>query len=853
MDDFNVDLSELSGALMTLEFGSAGRIMQLWASDPSLPGESEEFQFVLPNVNFGEELAEDYYPGTILVGARTSPDEPWIVSRSSYASPIEDDSDIHFEYELELLPDLRLTGKYYEVIDPIPQIVWDIRIANRGKASIEIGELALPFALNNLYEGFGRNLRTNQELWQDRVVIHKSIGGTASYLFAQRLTGEPPGLLIFPGEDTQWEFFTHAQSSLSADFRWEGIPIVYIHSRASVEREGWDEWANGHTSIVLEPGDSRSYQTRFVPADRDQHDNLAQTLSTLGKPAIRLLTAAVAPVEVGVALEVSGVTPTRFFADKPVHTETDADEEGGFCFVKPFEPGPLRLSFEDNQGGTSHTHLWFTEPIEALIKKRADWILANQLYLNPGKAMDGAFLVANTRTKSLINPEDDFVEAAAIEGGLSDAVFLAEKNTIFPDTEQIHALDRFIDNYLMDDLQNPGDYTVGSAFADSNSVALNYSRPHVYPIVFNLYHSMFRVASLFGETRREGKEYLNMAFRTALAMLRHGIPRQGKQSGFPGFSQVFSLLADLANEGLSPQADFLLSYLSTRSEDLLKRGLPSLTSLPDPSLYSEVFTASRYMGDETNQDKAIRYAYVHRSLSPSWWWYGSDTRQWDSREDGGLPIPFDNGELCMGYTGPENSMMFFNMLDRDYGHLPEAHMRQAFGGMLGIWALVASDGSASMGYCPDRASRMFGFSPLTGDIGLGLFHYLRAAGSYVLPSRTHGVFTFGCHFEATDSVYKVRPWDGVGRRVVIRQIGAEFSLSIGRIRELELDLRKRWARLLVENPSDKDLQTELRIRGLWGKRFRVMGKEVDSEDGELAVSLPLLAHGIGRIEIEVAK
>lgn len=853
MDEFAVDRPELNGALITLEFGSAGRITQLWASDPALPEELEEFQFILSPVNFGEEFAEDYYPGTILVGARLNPDEPWIVSRNTDAEILEseDPTMIEFEYDLALLPEIRATGKFYEIQEPFPQIVWDVRLANRGNRSVEIGELAFPFALNNLYEGLGRSDKA--ALWKDRVVIHKYIGGAASYLFAQRLTAEPPGLLIFPGEDTSWEFFSHAHSSLLANYKWEGIPVVYVHSQAAIERESWSTWENGHTSLILEPGDSRTYQTRFIPTDRDRFDHMSQTLTTLGHPTVKLLTAAVAPADVGIAVEVSGATPTRFFTNVPADLETDADEEGGFCFVRPRDPGPLRLSYEDTQGRISHAHLLFTEPIEQLIKKRADWIMSNQIHDDPNSSFHKAILVANCRTgKRLTDPND--LGPFSVEGGLADAAFLAEKNTIYPEKLQISALDDFIDHFLRDDLQNPGDDAVGSAFTDTSSVALNYSRPHVYPLVFNFYHSMYRVARLFGDTRKSDVEYLQMAYGTALAMIRQGIPRQGRGVGFAGYARIFDLLTDMALEGMNFELERLMPFVSVRAEDLLKKEFPYAGEfLPDSSVYEEAFTAARYLNDEHHQELSMRMAFAGRSLAPSWWWYGSDNRQWDSEEHGQFPLFSDNGELCLGYTGPENSMMFFETLDRDYNWLPEVHMRLAFGGMLGVWALVKPDGSASMAYCPDPGSKHFGFSRLTGDLGLSLFHYLRAAGSYVLPSRTYGVFTFGCHFEVSDSSYKVRPWDGVGRKVVIRQVGAEFSLNIGKIRELELDLRKRWAKIVVENPADKDLRTELRVRGLWGKRFFVMGEEVEAQDGELAVSIPLVAHGVGRIEIRVSE
>lgn len=857
MDDFSIDRPELTGTLITLEFGAGGRITQLWATDPNLPEEGEEFQFVLPPVNFGEEFAEDYYPGTILVGARTAPEEPWVVARTSGAEQLEELDDplsISFEYELGLLPELSCTGRFYEQPGPLPQILWDLTLRNRGRKSIEIGELAFPFALNNLYEGFGRQKPGGKSIWLDRLHIHKFIGGAASYLFAQRLNAESPSLLICPGDETEWEFFAHAPASLSTPFRWAGVPIVYVLSKASVEREGWGTWANDHTSLILEPGDQRTFQTRFIPSERDRLDFVYQTLAACGRPAMKLLPGAVSPTDVGIAVEIAGATPTRFFATGEAELETDADEEGGFCFVKPKKSGPLRLSFEDTKGRTSHAHLLFIDPIDQLIKARADWTVKNQLQEDPESALHHAFLVADTVTGHKLSAEEELGGGFAVEGGLSDALFLAEKNAIYPDRAQIRQLDDYIQDFVRDDLQNPGDDTVGSAFTDSRSVALNYGRPEMYPMTYSLYHSMYRVASTYGETRLEAREYLSLAYRTAIAMFREGIQRSARSAGLLGNGRLFDLMEDLAAVGMTDEVGQLLKFTNARASEILRREFPyAPEGTWDTAGFEEVHALARYMQDDESQERAIRCAFAARSLAPSWWWYGGDMRQFDSAELLAHMGNGDSGELCLGYTTAANSLMFFQNLDHDYGQIPEAHMRLAFGGLLSPWALVEPDGSAAMGYCPDQASKHFGKNALTGDIGVSLFHYLRGAGAYVLPSRTYGVFTFGCHFEVEDRYYVVRPWDGVGRRVVLRQIGAEFWVRFGKIEEVRLDARKRWAEVVLTNPADKSIAVALFAKGLWGRKFEVSGRPTESVDGILGVSITVAAHATTRVQMKVVE
>jgi len=858
MDDFSLDRQELTGSLISMEFGPGGRIQQLWTSDPSTPSDSEEFQFVAPPLMMGEETTEDYFPGTILLGARMDPDDPWIVSRNTRAEILEDDEStaVAFEYEFAFLEDLRATGRFYEIPGVVPQIAWDVEIKNRSRHSVEIGELGFPLALNNVMEGFTETDRGVRELWNDRIYVHKFIGGSASYVFAQRLTARPPGLLIYPGENTRWEFFNHVPASLTTPLRWEGIPVVYVHSQAAIEREGWPEWFSGHTSIVLEPGESRTYSMRFAPADRYLVDNVSATLISCGRPTIKLYPSAVAPVDVGIALEVSGTTPTRFTTDIELELETDADEDGGFCFVKPTTEGTVKVKFDDTLDRTSEAHLLFIRPIEELIQKRARWIFDNQIVREEG-LLEKAIVPADLTTGQPILDPEAYVGPFGIESSLSEALFLAEKNTIYPVVEQIEAIDAYLEAFVEDALQNPGDGSVGSSLPDLRSVAANFGRPQTYPLVFCLYHSMARVARLGGGTRFDVDHYLQKSARTLVAMFNHSNKSLLETSGIPLMSYALDLVRDLRNQGLKTEADLCTRLLDRRDIELSRRKYPFLSEGQwNTDGFEESFCTARRRGNEDMEERALRCALAARNLAPSWWWYGSDKR-WVQDVESVHPGVFDKGELCHGPSSVMDSALIFRTLDRDYNVLPEPTIRLAFGGMLGVWSLVRTDGAASMGFCPDAASKQFGMSGVTGSIGLGLFHYLRNVGAYVLPSRTSGVTTFGCHFEIENNgaldVFVIRPWDGVGRKVVIRQISVEIEADSGQILEVQIDSRKRNAKVTMANHSQSSGVGQFRIRGLWGNVFDVSGTELQSENGELRVVVPIGPGTSVQTEIQVKK
>lgn len=857
MDDYGLDRPELTTSLMSLEFGPGGRIHQLWVGDPNAPDESEEFQFVAPPVPMGEEIAEDYYPGTILLGARTHPDDPWIVSRNTRATQVGDVDDfgsVSFRYEFSFLDDLEATGRFYEMSGRIPQIVWELTIRNSSRRSVEIGELGFPLALNNVLDGFPRNDRGAREMFDDRLHLHPFIGGAASYIYAQRMHGKPPGLLIYPAGETKWEFYNTVPSSLHTNYQWPGVPVVYIHSRAAIEREEWPEWFFGHSATVLEPGEERRHEMRFAPTDRGFPEGIQSAIAALGRPSIKLFPAAVAPVDVGISMEVSGATPTRFWTDQTLDLETDADEEGGFCFIRPQSPGTLRSGFEDTAGRESETQLLFTAPIQELILARANWIVTQQI---PTEGfLDHAIVAADNDSGERFSDIRHFSNPFALKSGLSDALFLAEKNTIFPNDEEIATLDRYLSEFLEQKIRNPGDGAVGCVLPNEHGAAACFGYPEMYPIVALLYGSMARIASIYGGTSRLPAEYLRLSAETALTLWPQAIADQMIQGTIPLMSYLPELASQYRRAGLVVEADRLMAHLDHRWQRLSADRYPfASAAFWESDGFEEAMAAARHTGNLVLRQRILRCLAAGRSSSPCWWWYGSD-RRWGSGPEGN-DAALDNGELCLGSPTAANSAVLFGLFASDYASLPDELARVAFGGMLSIWALVRDDGAAGMAFCPDEASEHFGIAATTGDIGMGLYHYLRSAGGYVLPTLGNTLAVFGCRIDVEQEngveTYSIKPWDGVRRKVVVRQVSFEVEVSFGLIEEVRFDARKRRAKVHVLNPTAKDLSSEIIVRGLWGKTCKSGAARHLSENGAFRIPVQLKAHHTARIELEVCE
>ncbi|MGI8923517.1 MAG: DUF5695 domain-containing protein [Fimbriimonadales bacterium] len=802
--------AELVGSLISAEFIDGGRIAQLWVSDPDMPDEREEFQFSLGSVLFADEDSSDYLPGTFLVGVRTGKDDPWVVSRNEEARLIEENDDftsISFEYDLPLVPDLRATGRFYERKGPLPVVVWELSLRNASFRSLEIGELGFPFALNNFCEGFGPGDDETSRLWASRAYIHKFIGGGASYIFGQRMTGNGPGLLICPGRETAWEFYHHAQSSLRSEHLWEGVPIVYVHSRASIEREGWPAWRNGHSSRTLNPGETMVTETLFAPAVTGATDRLSRALVALKKPAIRIFPAAVAPYNVGASVEVAAPGPVEFDCGESAQMETDSDESGGFAFLKASQPGEVRLDIKPFGELPSSIHLNFIPEIETLIKARAGFI-------------------------------------AERGGQLADYLFLAEKNAIYPVASEIEKLESFIDDELFAKMQNPGTLAVAQEVDRQTGMGANFGSPQAHAIVLNLHLAMFRSASTYGGAARSAEEYLRFAYGTAEAMFREASRFGSGRTGSLGIDGSMEVCSELGELGRHDEQKRLFERISNYADILMDRQLPwGVEAATDTSPFAEAFLYAG-INDEGRQAGILHRAYAARSLAPSWWWYGSDKRI--EREAA------DNGEACMAWPTVANSRLFFTMLRRDYSELPERYLRLAFGGMLGPWALVNADGSASESYCPDVASRRYGPAPSSGSIGLGLYEYLRSVGAFVLPGG-RDFQTFGCTYEFADDVHEIHPWDGVGRRVALRQVSALFVLSFGTFVSIRLDARKRWFEVVVKNPADKAMEAKCLVSGLWGSGLTSGGKTFGIDNGDFKIDFRLPANDSLTIRGEVCE
>lgn len=832
--DFGFEPTELSTTAISLNFLPTGRINSLWINESNGPF-SSDLQFITGPVVMADETTDDYLPGTILLGARTSPDDPWMVSRNSSATLRSTETNVEVDYDFPLLSELAVTGNFYESEEQPGVIVWDIVIKNKSRKSIEIGELGFPFALLNTLDGFSLNDEGMNSLLTERMVLQHHIGGAGSYLAARRMCGDNPGLLVYPGVNTSWEFSHSAPMSLRVSPGWAGVPIMYIHSRATADREGWADWFYGHSSLVLEPKEEKRYQICLAPILGRHGFEIPLALAEYKVPTFRFGQGAIAPINTQNYIEVAGTRPAQFVPEAgDAEIESESDEHGGIFAVSRREPGPLRVLVEDMDGRESWCHLFFVRPIAELIEARAQWIFDNQIIRTD--SFEHGILPADNKENA---PELNCFETPwGIIGSLADATFLAEKNIVYLDPEQVTALDRYVEDFLLKVFHKPLQNTFATVCPPAaGAIAYDASRAQTYVYAIRFYQAMARLAK-HAKFQRDSEDYESLAEGLVLGLIKFA-DREG-----------------LYSTALFGASDLLRypAWQQLRDRYLDQYRLPfwvgrhfSLTTLDEVAAIAESTKAISATGS------IEQLLLTHRSTAPNWWSYGTEPRPLVEYEV--HPHLPDYGPLYPSFTASSLSHTLLSWLNRDYTRIDEPSLRLAFGGLMAPWAMVREDGAASMGFCPDMGSSQRGLSAHTGDIGFALAEYMRQATVWVLPSADRGFITFGGSVEAYSRdgkpCLRIVPWDGVGRRVVIRHMNVIVEVEGAKIDSLELAADLRWMQLTLDNPNEAVRRAAtIRVEGLWGTQFRCSDGANQMDGAVLEVKLAVEGARLRELEIE---
>lgn len=738
---------------------------------------------------------------------------------------------------------------------------WQITLIQRTSSELELGDLAftLPFN-NNYYEGFSQTDESMQELFATRFYIQKYIGGFSSYILLRRLNGQMPCLLFVPGPKTGLEFTHHIKTS------WEGIPIVYVFSKASRETLPMrQDWLNGHHSLRWPQNMPLSFMFRFAllnrqPHGRGSHDMLSQLL-TNRMVNNRKIVAESAPsmtvpvntdtyLHLNTGVGIQGVQPAKKADVQQLYTNAKIP----ILKLNFKEKGLNTVTLVDDANLWTNLHYYVIDSPEELIKRRAKFIAENQFFEKEGHVLDGAFLVYNNKKRQMLVEPGTSWGSGGYEGGITDAMFLARKNMIYPEVSQIAKLEKYTRKYVLGKLQNPSGFEVAWVVGEGPTPS-RLGRPYNYCHVINYHYCMYKIGQLYGLlNEKAAKEYLDYSYQTALAMFRVGWTWHLNNVGFMHYSILYELLDSLYAEEETEKALRLEALLRERGLKLLQNEFPySAEPLYDTTGYEDVYFTAKFLDNQKFIRRTIECGLAQKTYVSTWFWCGSDKRYWDAMEDNPQDGYYgtDRGENCFHYTATQTSLMGLDYCDELRYFTEMDGFLRAYAGVMGILSLIHEDGRGSMCYTPDPLSNHYGFNDFSGDVGLGLYGFLRASRSYVhkmLPIQSYlAEVGFGCELkEHNQNYFKARLYDGVQQEFCYPNDNVYIRIDKGSIDTVKLYRHLRQVEIDLSNKLSLDLDITVVISGMWGSKTYQVSSDTSykenvtaNEDNELEFVVPL--------------
>lgn len=733
-------------------------------------------------------------------------------------------------------------------------LLLEMDIANTTGRMLEIGELGFPMALNDNYSGVRtKSPYTNQVddyevlyederlkvgeqkiIHEERVVGHHFAGGHSSYSLLERLLGDAPFLLVHPVGDTSYECIYRYEDTAARGGRRARPNILAIHSYATRNMRGWRmPWVNGHTSLLLKPGERKHYGLRF--AFIDSYSAIPKEIANQGNLGLRVIPSMVVPEDTPVFVEIQSRQDPEleFLSDNMVVRERKRVGDKTLLTLSFRNRGQKTLKLTYDGGKWTKLHFYCIEDLARLIKARGQFIVQRQFYENPRDPYNRnhMFLPFDYRSGSTYRDADEVWEVGGNdEYGFSEPLFLAEKNVYYPDGEEIAALETYVEDCLRKYIQDQETFALRASLywkertpsspwghwteARSKETYRTYNYAHAA----NLYDALYRIGKLYGLTKRQTpQEYLRLAWKTGVKWFQTG---PWRHVGVMGGSNALNILADLKAEGWENEYQQLLKEVQACNQVFVDTPYPYSSELfVDQTAHEHVYFFTRYFG---NADKAAKTLQVIEALrggnQPVWFRYGNDNR----------------GDMAGWYTTSLNARPLlagfeetgdFEMLLRGYG------------GIMSVMANLLPDGMGFGHYVSTPGVQAFD-PPRTLDNGIGMYGFFKAAKSYVFRDPSFGIIGAGCDVQTSGGRITAKLRDGLRKRVRFAEQRLDVEAQKGEIVSATIDDSGRSLAIEVADSTSLVVAGRIVVKGLAPGRYTISyGKRKETRTVSDSLSL----------------
>ena len=460
---------------------------------------------------------------------------------------------------------------------------WTIEVSNRMDYPVEIGDFAVAIPWR------APAGETPDIIFERSWTKHQYIGGHGSFLYFARPSGEPPYLVVTTQPGTRLEYTT------SPGGRGRGF-AAYFHSALTGGSETRGTWRQPHTRLRLDAAGSRAasvtYGLRFRWAD--SYDHMRQILFDEGAFDVRVVPGMTVPEDLEARMSlhtrarIEAIRP-EFPSDTTIVRLREPHPGYHLYSVRFRRLGENLLTIVHDGGRESILEFFVTEPVEALIKKRARFITTRQQHRGSSLWYDGLYSVYDMRAKKLRGPDDTDGFAywwgyvvAADDPVLGKAPFVASKNVRFPDAQEIASLEYYLERFVWGKLQRTDretpypwgihgvpnwrearDPRLRARSRADNLDKMKIWRSYDYPHMVMLYFHMYEIASKYPSLVRylDAAGYLDRAYHTARAYFTYPyeiLPwYETYKWGCYNELVLLPLIAALEREGLGDRASWL--------------------------------------------------------------------------------------------------------------------------------------------------------------------------------------------------------------------------------------------------------------------------------------------------------
>lgn len=515
---------------------------------------------------------------------------------------------------------------------------YDIRIRNNSRFPVLIGDLAITIPYTTEGDNFFENAFTK----------HASISGDASFFYFTKFSGAAPYFVLTCDKGTPLEYYDQDE---------KGEYRAFIHSQKSGNKENRGLWRQTHTSRTLAPGEVATFGFTLRTAKTYQQirDIVYQSLliDTRIAPSLTLPRGQKAKFALRTKCPIDSVT-----AEHPHSTQIrylGQPLKDTHLYEVSFDRlGEHQLTVCFDHGRKTYIEFFSSLPAEELLKKRASFLVNSQLHRDSTRWYNGLFGAYDMKNGVLRGPDNPDIYGEQLtyflcsdDPILGKAPFLASKNVVFPNDEEIKALEYHIRHYIWGKLQRTdketpypyGVYGTPNWFVNRDTLlrrtqsdykqdVCHVWRTYDYPHVFMLYYHMYQIAKLYPEkcTYATAEEYFERAFQTAKAYFVYPTELLGDyyepfKWGCYNELLIVPMIAELQKKGRQKDAQVLIGEWEKKAKYFI---------------YDDKYPyRSEYSADRTAFESSYalaRYAIEHPMKNDKNLWYDKNEKKWYSHQ-----------------------------------------------------------------------------------------------------------------------------------------------------------------------------------------------------------------------------